>query len=311
MTTNATLSRIHLRAVEPGRLANLQQIARRRSREDEVARLRTFAAVRPVRPVFSRRSAAVIHGLPLLGRLPESIHHLPRGDPGREVVERRGLLVTSVARTVADIAGRASLMDGVVAADAALSRGPFGDREPLARREQLLHAATCIEDPEQRRRVQEALEFADGEAESPLESVSRVSLALAGAPPPRLQQELGDLLGFRAKLDFVWPELGLVGEADGAVKYLHPATMGGRSAREVNARQRERQRLIESMGFRVIRWGWATATRPDRMRALMEEAGVPCGAGRLGSLEQPASEHKGAGPAPPTPLEWRLAPPLS
>jgi hypothetical protein len=123
---------------------------------------------------------------------------------------------------------------------------------------------------------------------------------LVGAPPPRLQEEVSDLLGFRARLDFAWPELGVVGEADGTVKYLHPATAGGRSAREVLAGQRDRQRLLESMGWHVIRWGWAAATRPDRMRALLQSAGMPLAPG-----------HEGAGPALPTPLEWRLAPPLS
>ncbi|MEV8212760.1 hypothetical protein [Leifsonia sp. NPDC077715] len=300
MTANAALSHLHLRAVEPGRLANIRQIERRRSRDDELARLRTFAAVRPVRPVFSRRSAALIHGLPLLGRMPTAIDHLARGDTEHEVVENRGLLVTSVARTVAELAGRASLMDGVVAADAALTRGAFGEREPLAQRPDLLSAAERIRDPEQRRRARDALAFADGRAESPLESVSRVSLALVGAPRPLLQQEVRDLLGFRARLDFVWPELGVVGEADGTVKYLHPATAGGRTAGDVLAAQRERQRLIEAMGWRVIRWGWATATRPDRMRALVLGAGMPL-----------APEKEGAGPALPTPLEWRLAPPLS
>ncbi|MGH1549432.1 hypothetical protein ACRAWB_09775 [Leifsonia poae] len=300
MTTNAALSRLHLRAVEPGRHANIRQIERRRSRDDELARLRTFAAVRPVRPVFSHRSAALVHGLPMLGRLPATIDHLARGDTAHEVVEKRGLLVTSVARTVAELAGRASLMDGVVAADAALSCGAFGERDPLVGRIDLLSAAERIRDPDQRRRAGDAVAFADGRAESPLESVSRVSLALIGAPPPRLQEEVSDLLGFRARLDFVWPELGVVGEADGLVKYLHPATAGGRTAHDVLAAQRKRQRLIESMGWRVIRWGWATATRPDRMRAVLEGPGIPL-----------APEHEGAGPALPTPLEWRLAPPLS
>ena len=172
MTANATLSRLHLRAVEPGRLADLRHIDRRRSRDDELARLRTFAAVRPVRPVFSHRSAALIHGLPLLGSPPATLDHLARGESEHEVVEKRGLLVTSVARTVAELAGRASVMDGVVAADAALSRRAFDERDPLVRRSDLLSAAKRIREPDQRRRARDALAFADGRAESPLESVS-------------------------------------------------------------------------------------------------------------------------------------------
>lgn len=247
-----------------------------------------FATTRPRPPVFSHWSALLVHGLPLLGPPPRLIHVLgpsatptdshgivshPRGDAA--VVEVRGLLVTSLTQTVADIAARASLMDGVVVADATLSRVGQSSGEPVVSHEDVVAAADALPPSPGARRAAAVVRFADGRAESPLESVSRVSLGLAGAPPPDLQVSVGDLLGFRARLDFVWPRLGVVGEADGAIKYTRPALRQGRTARDVFEFQNERERLIRSMGLSVFRWGWATGTRPDRMRAAAKAIGIP------------------------------------
>lgn len=299
-TARTRLSRLHLRAVEPARFATIRQIERHRTRGDHLERLRTFAATRPVRPVFSHWSAVVIHGLPMLGRLPSTIHLLARGRADRAdrgivqharrgddpVVEVRGLLVTSVARTVADLASKASLMDGVTAADHALSSGPFAQRLPRAGRPAIIAAAGSLSDGEGRRRALAVASFADGRAESPLESVSRVSIALAGAPPPDVQVEVEDLLGFRARLDFVWPTLGLVGEADGAAKYQDPAQLRGKTAGETREARRQREHLIRSMGLRVIRWGWVTGTRPIGWQRSSETRECRCRV-RAASPESP------------------------
>lgn len=293
MTSHAsrpsTARRLHLRLVEPGRHSNASAIGRRRDREDRIARLRTYAALRPARPVFSHWSAAIVHELPILGRLPSTIHILSRSEverAGRGIVtharraetqvrERRGLLVTSAAQTVADIAAATSVVGGVVMADAAIACGPFQERAALATRGDLLSCAASLPDDDARHRAVAVAAFADGRAESPLESASRICMALAGAPAPELQAPVEDLLGFRARVDFAWPELCLVGEADGSGKYVDPRHTRGRTSAEVLQRQRDRERLIRASGLRVVRWGWGTGTRPDRMRTALQKAGVP------------------------------------
>jgi len=192
---------VHLRAVEPTRHATLEQLRRRRTRADQFERLRMFAATRARPPVFAYWSAALIHGLPLLEPPPGTIHVVAAGrtegaasgvvtharDQPSCAVVKQGLRATSVAKTVADLAGRTSFLQGVALADAALSTGTWGERTPLVTREDLEEAASAVRDPHERRRAVASVRFADGRAESPLESVSRATIALAVGPPPALQ----------------------------------------------------------------------------------------------------------------------------
>lgn len=279
---------VHDRAVHPQRGATRRHIARRHARDDHLERLRVYSATRRVPPVFCHWSAAVIHGLPLLSDPPRTIHVLAANERGGadrgvvrlprlgrpEVTTVRGLQVTSVARTVMELAARTSYSGGVVAADFALSGGPFRSRRPLAEREELLREVEWVE-PSGALRAEAAARFADGRAESPLESVSRVTLAMAGAPPPHLQTPIGDLLGWEARADFCWPELGLVGEADGAEKLLHPAMLRGRSMLDAVANRRVREERLARAGWRVMRWGWDAGRDVRRMRELLLAHGVP------------------------------------
>jgi len=258
-------------------------------RDDYLARLRTLAAVRPVAPVFSHWSAAVVHGLPMLGPPPATIHILGRSGAeerawrgivehraraGDATVVRRGLAATSVAATVADLAARGSFAGGVVAADHAVSSGAFGERTPLATREALVTAAAHLRDPVERTRALEAAAFCDGRAESPIESVSRAVMDILGLPPPELQHQV-DLPGITARVDFAWPRLGVIGEADGEVKIADPRMLAGRSPMQVLRSQLARQRAIEKeTGMRVVRWGWDTARRADRLGPLLARHGV-------------------------------------
>ncbi|MBO1740318.1 hypothetical protein [Leifsonia sp. TF02-11] len=286
---NSPTRRAHLRAVEPGRQTNLHRIVRDRSRRDQLERLRLFAATRASPPVFAYWSAAVIHDLPLLHSPPRTIHVLASGSraraaqgvvmhPGRVDVPpalRRGLRVTSPAQTVAALAGRTSFVDGVVIADRALAAGAFGERTPLATRAEIVASAEALPDAAERSRALAVARFADGRAESPLESVSRATMALAGAPPPDLQVAVHDLFGLVGRVDFCWAGLALAGEADGAAKLLHPVFRGSRDGWELLEERTRRQERIESAGLRVIRWRWETGRRVDRMREFLAREGVP------------------------------------
>lgn len=190
-------------------------------------------------------------------------------------VRRHGLRVTPVAATVAALAGRTSFVEGVVLADHALNTDVFGDRAPLATRGELVEAAGLLPDPEERRRSLAVARFADGRAESPLESVSRATMALAGAPPPELQVRVQDVFGAFARLDFCWPELRLAGEADGAEKLQHPAFRRFADVRQALAARAERDGRIERAGLRVICWRWTTGRRLDLMREFLRSERVP------------------------------------
>jgi putative AbiEi antitoxin of type IV toxin-antitoxin system len=152
------------------------------------------------RLVASHESAAYLLGLDVLlpsgtavpavtltRRPQESSRALIRGTltrvahlPDDHVTTALGVPVTTAARTVMDIARTTGFMEGVVAADSAL-------RSHVAVKAEF---AVVLEDCAQWRgviRARQVVGFADGRAESALESVARVRFAQFGIPPPGLQ----------------------------------------------------------------------------------------------------------------------------
>ncbi len=133
--------------------------------------------------------------------------------------------VTTVARTVIDLARTSSFRAGVVTADNALHRGRTTKDELAAvladcRRWRGSRAAAAV------------VEFADRKSESALESVGRVVFRDLRLPPPELQVWLGrdeDAV----RVDFLWRRYRTVVEVDGAVKYREladdPGTWRGSS----------------------------------------------------------------------------------
>ena len=81
---------------------------------------------------------------------------------------------------------------------------------------------------------------------SPLESASRGWFVDWGLPRPILQQPF-NIAGQQYYVDFYWPPFLLIGEADGLVKYVDDTEL---------RRERRRQSALDSLGCRVIRWGW-------------------------------------------------------
>lgn len=200
------------------------------------------------------RTAAVIHGLPVLGRLPahpqlvERKHLRPRHHGASraiddsEVVTLHGAPVTDLARTAVDVARCPDLARGVVTADAVLARGV--ERAELER-----VLAACGRWPGVAA-ARTAVAFADGRAESALESLSRVRFHQHGLPAPELQVVLHDLDGVIGRVDHYWAEFRVVGEADGALKYLRPE--------DLFAEKRREDRLRDA-GSDVVRWTWDEA----------------------------------------------------
>lgn len=85
------------------------------------------------------------------------------------------------------------------------------------------------------------------QAESPLESISRVRLMDRGIPEPVLQHEIHDARGFVGRVDMWWPQWGVIGEADGLGKYDELSVLRAEKVREDRLR---------ALGLSVVRWTW-------------------------------------------------------
>ncbi|SOD75126.1 putative AbiEi antitoxin of type IV toxin-antitoxin system [Jatrophihabitans sp. GAS493] len=234
--------------------------------------------------VASQGSAALLSGLPML-RTPrqpcitiapgrggsfEGLHvHRARltADDAAATPEvgagsaTHALRRTSVGRTICDIAREYGRDAAVVTADAALHRTP-GDRPSIA---------SCLERSAGWpwiRRATDLLDLVDDRSESPLESMSRLRIRDLGLPPPELQSVLKDVGGrFLGRVDFFWPQFGVVGEADGFEKYA-TAPM------EVLRAEKLRQERLEQIGLVVVRWGWAEVNRPEILQNRLVNAFV-------------------------------------
>jgi very-short-patch-repair endonuclease len=239
--------------------------------------LRVAAVLTALSPgaVGSHRSAALIHGLDLLGRgdPPEITVTRPPGHgsrslrrgvsvhaarlPGHHLVVRDGVLLTSVARTVVDLARTGSFTDGVVAADSALRSG----RTTIAEMNAVL--VECAGWPGIRR-AREVAEFSDANSESALESIGRVAFHERGLPAPRLQAWVGGDQGVVGRADYYWPEHGTIAEADGAIKYADPKKA---------ISQLDRDTRLRDEGFEVVHFTWwEITTIPDQVVARIQAA---------------------------------------
>ena len=238
-------------------------------RERRLAQRAVAAALRIAAATVSHASAIAVHGLPLLTvpdrpclTLPPSLRaretdlHMHRQPiPADQFSRRFRFQVTDVARSCLDLTREAGLAAGAVAADAALHRGlcQLVDLEAVYRTSCRGRAGL----PSGR----QLLRSVDGNCESPLETVSRLSMA--GLTQPRSQVTLRTPGGdFLARVGFFWDELGVVGEADGQAKYTGDELW----------REKLRQDALTEHGLVVQRWGWRTARDPARLAALLERA---------------------------------------
>jgi hypothetical protein len=161
--------------------------------------------------------------------------------PKEHVTRLYNLPVTTVARTVADLARTLPFMDAVVVADSALNQ------EKATKPELLLALDQCKGWPGVRQ-ARRAVEFADERAESPLESAARVVFANAGLAPPELQVTIaGEQEQFAARVDFLWRARKVIAEADGLVKY---------NDRKDLLKERERDHQLREAGYTTVHFTW-------------------------------------------------------
>jgi very-short-patch-repair endonuclease len=278
---------------------------------DDPRRLHAVAAGAVIRRnpglVASHESAAYLHGIDLL--LPEgrtvpliTLTRRPK-EPSRALVHGAlvrvatlpvdhvgtafGIPVTTPARTAMDIARASGFMEGVVAADSVLHS------HVVVKVEFAIILEECGQWPGVVR-ARQVLGFADGRAESALESVARVRFAQFGIRPPDLQVNIRGKHGFIGRVDFCWHEYRTIGEADGAMKYDD-------QGRERARAQLARDEKLHDEGWATFHFTWREiyhepAPAIDRLRRTF---GRSSPRSRSGTREKtprpvPAAAHAGS-----------------
>ncbi len=246
----------------------------------------------PPGDVVSHWSAAALWRLPLIGHWPDRVHATTAPDGRRAsttmlvrhqrslvepAVRVDGVLATSLAQTVIDVARVGSFAQGVAMGDAVLWRAMHprdaGGMPGLAL-DQLEQSWLSSDERRGRARARRVLGFIDGRANRPGESLGRVTMAELGVPAPDLQHPIVLPDGTRYDLDFYFPEFDVGLEFDGRLKYLDPAFRNGRTAEQVVYDEKIREDIVRSQlkGYGRIDWGIAGSAR--RLATVLRRIGV-------------------------------------
>ncbi|MGY1811109.1 endonuclease domain-containing protein [Blastococcus sp. SYSU D00669] len=166
-----------------------------------------------------------------------------------------GVRITTVERTVRDVATLEKLADAVACLDAMVAAGVLTD-EILGRVERSVTGRWGS------RRVKRALPLVDGRAMSPPESWLRVAIHLSDLPHPVPQYEIHDSGMFLGKGDLAWPEAKLIVEYEGAYHF---------DDLQIPRDDRRYARLVAA-GWRVIRVTAADLHDLDAVVARIRDA---------------------------------------
>lgn len=290
----AAVARGEIRRIRPGQYVESQAwtAAYRKDRQVALARAAHDAAHTP--PVFSFVTAAALHGLPLFDAAPGRAHVMSRdgrsGASNASVVRHRdrwdgdtvaigGLVATTRARTVVDVARTAARTTGIGVADAALraaARVPGSRNLDLdaAEREREAMFAVVAAAPRVRgvRRAREIIAFADPRAESVGESISRLHLADLGFQGVECQVRVR-AAGRVYEVDFGIG--GVLGEFDGVTKYVDRELRRGRSIEQVVIDEKRREDAIRAAsGKRMIRWIMRDLATRNAFRRMLADYGI-------------------------------------
>ena len=180
---------------------------------------------------------------------------------------------------MADLARTASAETAVSALDAALRlvavRGRHYD---IAAADALRERARVIagRGAYGRARARRALAFADGLAQLPGESISRLYIARLGFASPRLQVPVAA----RGENRFYYVDFGLddvdaFGEFDGKDKYADPEFLRGRTPQQALADEKEREDWIRGTSRRVVaRWTSSHISSSDELGRRLRAFGI-------------------------------------
>lgn len=242
-------------------------------------------------PLFGFESAAAMWRLPMSAAWPDRVHVImppERARSRRDVVAHaagpvddvvvEGVRVTSLARTVIDIARTRPLSIALPMADFALSERA---------REETGRDAFPLDSAELRELAMEfsgrgsaklmlVMELMDGRSGSTGESVSRGGFHVLKVPPPELQHEFRDRQGSMFS-DFWWPEFRVFGEFDGLGKYVKPELLRpGETTADAVIREKKREDRIRALPPfpRSARWDWSVARSLPSLAQTLRDAGI-------------------------------------
>ena len=246
--------------------------------------------------VMSHTSAAVLWGLPLyalrlarvhmtaptprrISSAPDVFRHFAPLPPV-DIAVRGGIRCTSLARTVFDLIRTVPVATAVALADAAErtmaerlrewdADAVVSWREELARRVHESPGARGI------RQARWVADFADGRAQLPGESVSRLHLRALGFAAPELQVQVAGPDGRPYFVDFGLADVRSFGEFDGKTKYLDEALRSGRSLEQVLLDEKQREDWIRGRTqWRFARWGSEHIGSPAALAARLASFGI-------------------------------------
>ena len=256
------------------------------------SRIQAAAASTDGSLVWSHESAAALWRLPNLYAWPSDIHtvvpdaaggrstrslvrHTIGFQPDIETID--GLDATAFARTVVDLARSLAFPQAVVFADAALRRTehPIEGVPATKLTTRDLNAELALHFAGRGvAKAREVIAFADGRADRPGESISRVNMFLARLTPPQLQVPIRGASGRTWFVDFWWPEFNVIGEFDGKAKYTDEKFLRGRTPAQAVYEEKLREDDLRAAGHRMTRWPWDTAISMQRLRQHLLSAGI-------------------------------------
>ena len=223
--------------------------------------------------VFSHISAALLWELavsqpvqdrvevmrPGISRRHTNLHVRRRILPSEHVERIGDTDVTSLARTLIDVARDYNLDVSVPMLDDALRRDLVTEKE-------VLEVADETTEVRNGKRVLTAIDLMDPRRESPAESIVAVRFfenQILGFEP---QVDVVDDCGrFLARVDFLNRRAKVIVEFDGRAKYF----LDDRDHRVAFDRERERERQLRSLGFHVVRIFWKDLFQRRRFTELV------------------------------------------
>lgn len=250
------------------------------------------ATIRQVRGPFlvAGGSAAAIHGLPYASRDLQDVTLLVpyAGGGSSEPRVRRtslafasaepwaveGIPVTTLARTVVDLARTLEFGRAVAVAD----RAQWRKADVRLTRDALFTELERARFPRGARAAERVVRFSTHLSDSVGESEARSAIHRLGFEVPVLQQRWHDAEG-QMESDFYWESVDTVGEFDGKVKYTRDEyTHGDPSA--VVWREKRREDRLRRLASGVIRLVTDDVRNPVALARILSDAGIPRAAGR-------------------------------
>ncbi|MFZ0833496.1 MAG: hypothetical protein WAM92_10490 [Mycobacterium sp.] len=234
-------------AVKNGRIVRVWKGIYAATEPDLIGRLRALDLFLGKPAVTCMGTAAALYGFDLENT--KTIHVL---DPGVRLRSKVGLIVHQrTGAPLKRIGGRLATAPARTAVEVARE---LNRPRALATLDAALHSARCTRDElaaaaeEQRGRrgivaVRELLEYADGRAESGMESEARLVMIDYGLPLPELQYEIRSPNGESWRVDFAWPEERIAAEYESIEWHSGPAAM---------RRDKSRCAGVQELGWTVI-----------------------------------------------------------